>query len=190
MRAYPFATVVTHGPEGIAASHLPLLLRSDESSLGTLWGHFARPNPQWSACDRNADVLAIFHGPHHYVSPSWYPSKDANGRAVPTWNYLAVHAYGPLEIIENPEQVRVMLSELTKEHEARFRQPWRLEDAPESYIAGLQNGITAFRVPLRRLEGKRKLSQNRPAEDRVGVQKGLRLLGNEQALAVADQMDL
>ncbi|HEY6612785.1 MAG TPA: FMN-binding negative transcriptional regulator [Pseudomonas sp.] len=167
------ATLVSHGPQGLQASHLPLLLEPGEGEAGTLYGHLARANPHWRELAAGGDTLAIFCGPEAYVSPSWYPGKAEDGKAVPTWNYVAVHAYGQAEVFDEPERLRLLLGRLSERHEAGRPQPWSLDDAPRDYIDAMLRAIVGFALPIRRLEGKWKLSQNRPAADRAGVRQGL-----------------
>ena len=149
MRAYPFATLVRVGADGPEANHLPLLLdaAADDAGVGrrngVLRGHIARANPMWRETDRRVDVLAIFHGPHHYVTPSWYPSKAAHGKVVPTWNYAVVHAYGRLAFYDDAKRLRDHVAALTASQEASRDEPWALADAPEDFIAGMVNGSSA-----------------------------------------------
>jgi transcriptional regulator len=157
MRDYSFATLVTQH-EGVPfASHLPLVLAADEGPYGTLYGHMARPNPQWRDFDPSQDVLVIFQGPHTYVSPSWYEEDPAN---VPTWNYAAVHAYGSPRLITDGDACRALLDTLVRRHEAPFAAPWRLQ-MPEAELRQKMQGIVTFAIRITRLEGKLKLSQNR-----------------------------
>jgi transcriptional regulator len=167
------ATLVSHGPQGLQASHLPLLLEPGEGESGTLYGHLARANPHWRELAAGGEALAIFSGPEAYVSPSWYPGKAEHGKAVPTWNYVAVHAYGQVEVFDEPERLRRLLGRLSERHEAGRPQPWSLDDAPRDYIDAMLLAIVGFALPILRLEGKWKLSQNRPAADRAGVRQGL-----------------
>jgi transcriptional regulator len=166
------ATLVSHGAQGLQASHVPLLLEPGEGESGTLYGHLARANPHWRELAAG-ETLAIFSGPEAYVRPSWYPGKAEHGKAVPTWNYVAVHAYGQAEVFDEPERLRRLLGRLSDQHEAVRPQPWSLDDAPRDYIDAMLRAIVGFALPIRRLEGKWKLSQNRPAADRVGVRQGL-----------------
>jgi transcriptional regulator len=124
------ATVVSQGPSGLQASHLPLLLVADEGEYGTLYGHFARANPHWQELANGGEVLTIFSGPDAYVSPSWYPAKAEHGKVVPTWNYIAVHAYGQAEVFDDAERLLTLVSRLSERHEAGRAQPWAVEDAP------------------------------------------------------------
>jgi transcriptional regulator len=184
MRDVRLPTLVTMGGEGLEASHLPLILAEEEGERGTLYGHLARANGQWKRVVSQTQALAIFLGPEAYVSPSWYPSKKEHGKAVPTWNYLTVHAYGRLEFFEDAERLTWLLSKLTERHEAGRADPWAMSDAPADYLASMLKAIVGFCLPIDRLEGKWKLSQNRTPEDRAGVVKGLETDG-ETALAKA-----
>ena len=179
------AMVVTHGEQGLQASHLPLLFRPDQGPNGTLYGHFARANRQWEELQRGAEALVIFAGADAYVSPGLYPSKAEHGKVVPTWNYVAVHAYGTAQVFTDAERLLNLVSALTDRHEAGRAQPWKVADAPADYIDGMLKAIVGFALPIQRLEGKRKLSQNRSAEDIAGVREGLAASPNvhDQALA-------
>lgn len=172
MRDARIANLVTATADGLIATPLPLLLDPAEGDYGTLYGHVARANPHWSAA-ATGDSLALFGGPEAYVSPSWYPSKQAHGSVVPTWNYVAVHAYGPVAFFDDPQRMLSIVTRLTEHHEAGRPAPWAVSDAPENFIRAQLRGIVGLRMPITRLEGKRKLSQNRNAEDRAGVVAGL-----------------
>jgi transcriptional regulator len=167
------AVLVTFGSRGLQANHVPLLFNPDQGPNGTLHGHLSKANPQWREMEAGAEALVIFPGPDAYVSPSFYPSKAEHGQAVPTWNYLAIHAYGIPEVFHDTDRLRELVSTLTAKHEADRPQPWTLEDAPAEYIAKMLNAIVGFTIPISRLEGKRKLTQNRSAADIAGVQAGL-----------------
>ncbi|UVL40463.1 FMN-binding negative transcriptional regulator [Pseudomonas sp. B21-040] len=167
------AMVVTHGEQGLQASHLPLLFKPDEGPNGTLYGHFARANPQWKALQDGAEALVIFAGADAYVSPGFYPAKAEHGKVVPTWNYVAVHAYGTAEVFSDTDRLLDLVSALTDRHEASRAHPWKVADAPADYIDGMLKAIVGFALPIQRLEGKRKLSQNRSPEDIAGVREGL-----------------
>ena len=159
MREIAFATLVT---EGLNANHLPMLLDD-----GVLRGHVARANPVWKAGDGAA--LAIFLGPHAYVSPNWYPSKAETGKAVPTWNYITVHARGPIRWIQDADWLRAQVTALSAHHEGPRPDPWKVEDASAGYIDGLVRAIVGFELTIQAIEGKYKLSQNRPEADQQGV---------------------
>lgn len=184
IRAAPLANLVTGGPDGLIASPLPLLLDEREGEFGVLYGHLARANPHWQA-RTSGEAMAIFMGPNAYVSPSWYPSKAEHGRVVPTWNYVAVHAYGPVEFFDDPERLRDVVTRLTNHHE-RGREPaWQVADAPEPFIAAQLRAIVGVRLPIRRIDAKRKMSQNRNEQDRAGVAAGLAHSENPSDRAVA-----
>ncbi|MDO8710573.1 FMN-binding negative transcriptional regulator [Pseudomonas mandelii] len=167
------AMVVTHGEQGLQASHLPLLFNPEQGPNGTLYGHFARGNPQWKELQNGAEALVIFTGADAYVSPGFYPSKAEHGKVVPTWNYVAVHAYGTADVFTDADRLLNLVSALTDRHEASRQQPWKVTDAPADYIDGMLKAIVGFALPIQRLEGKRKLSQNRSAADIAGVREGL-----------------
>lgn len=181
-----FASLVTLGPDGLIASHLPMVLDLTPEPFGTLRGHLSRANPQWQNFSEDVAALAIFSGPQHYVSPSWYPSKAETGKVVPTWNYVVVHAYGPLRIIEDAEWLQAHLAELTNKHEATFPQPWKTGDAPEDFLHALMNGIVGLELPIQRLEGKWKVSQNQPDKNRAGVVSSLQQIGTPESKTMAE----
>lgn len=173
IQASPFALLTSAGAAGVQASHLPLLLAPDEGEFGTLYGHFARANPHWRDLQGGAEALAVFSGPDAYISPGWYPAKAEHGKVVPTWNYIAVHARGPVELIEEPERLLQIVSRLSDQHESGRERPWAVSDAPREYIDSMLRAIVGFALPIRRLEGKWKLGQNRSAADQAGVRDGL-----------------
>jgi transcriptional regulator len=167
------AQLVTFGEQGLVASHLPLLLNPDEGPNGTLYGHLAKANRQWQDLQNGAEALVIFAGAEAYISPAFYPAKAEHGKVVPTWNYLAVHAYGLPQVFTDAERLLTLVSALTDRHEGGRAQPWKVSDAPADYIDGMLKAIVGFALPIERLVGKRKLSQNRSAEDITGVREGL-----------------
>jgi len=164
---------VTAGEAGPEASHLPFLLDPDRGAQGTLLAHMARANPQWRQfrrlTEQGGEALVVFQGPHAYVSPSWY----GPGESVPTWNYVAVHAYGQPRVIDDPRAVRRLLEDLVRHEESAFESPWSLDLAEEAYLTRMMRGIVAFQIPLTRLEAKAKLGQNRTAEQRRGAASAL-----------------
>lgn len=180
MRQYSFATLVTGGAEPFA-THLPLLLDVTRGPRGTLVGHFARPNPHWQLDHVRIGSVAIFHGPHAYVSPSWYRS---GAPAVPTWNYAAVHAAGRLSVIEETTYVADLLERMVAVYEGGKPQPWTNPLSPEMREK-LIAAVVAFEMPIEQLEGKFKLSQNRKREDQVGAVEGLEEVGDQESLALA-----
>ena len=188
MLATPLPVLVTHASQGMIASHVPLLLNPDEGACGTLYGHLARANPHGKALAEGTETLVIFSGEQAYISPSFYPGKAEHGKAVPTWNYLAVHAYGTAEVFEDAERLLALVSRLSSKHEAGRSQPWSVSDAPADYIDSMLKAIVGFRLPITRLDGKRKLSQNRDAADQAGVRQGLLANSNPQDHALAHLM--
>ena len=173
MREIALATLVTSGSAGMEASHVPLLLDPEPKPYGTLVGHIARANPQWRRLQEGTESLAIFLGPERYITPDWYPSKRADGKVVPTWNYVAVHAYGVLKLHHEREWLLDLVSRLTRTHEAPRATPWAVTDAPAEFVDQMLRAIVGFELPIARLEGKWKMSQNRSVEDRGGVLAGL-----------------
>jgi transcriptional regulator len=171
MRASGLAILVTLTTDGLVASHVPLLLDPDPAPYGTLIGHLARPNPQ--AKPPIGEVLAIFQGPDGYITPSYYATKRETGKVVPTWNYTSIHAYGTLRFFDDRKHLLEIVTRLTNRHEGERAAPWAVSDAPPDFVQGMLNGIIGFELTITRLEGKRKMSQNRPAADRVGVVDGL-----------------
>lgn len=181
----PLAILVSHDETGMQASHLPLLLVPGAGRFGTLKGHFAKANPQWKSFQAGAEVLVIFPGEQAYISPGYYPSKAEHGKAVPTWNYIAIHAYGRAETFDDPQRLHALLSELTALHEHSRAQPWALDEAPPTYIDSMLRAIVGFELPIERLEGKWKLGQNRDKPDYDSVRENLASSGltNEAELA-------
>ncbi|WP_198376947.1 FMN-binding negative transcriptional regulator [Neoroseomonas rubea] len=175
MRAARLALLVSAAPDGGApeATHLPLMLEEGEGPHGTLHGHIAKANAHWKGLRRAGVARAIFPGPEAYVSPSLYASKREHGRVVPTWNYVAVHAIGTVEVIEDAARLHALVSRLTDRHEAARPDPWAVTDAPEPFVAGQLKGIVGIVLRIETLVGKRKLSQNRDEADRAGVLAGL-----------------
>ena len=175
MRSARLAQVVTLGAGGLAATPLPLLLDPDEGAFGTLYGHLARANPQWREAAPGGEALAIFMGPDAYVTPAWYAAKAETGKVVPTWNYETVQARGPAEFFDDPDRLHAVVTRLTDRHEAARAEPWAVADAPEPFVRAQLRGIVGLRLPIARLEGKRKMSQNRSPADQGRVREGLAL---------------
>lgn len=182
--------VVTQGRNGLQASHLPLLLDRSAGANGTLYGHFAKANPQWQDLADGTSVMVIFAGVDAYISPSWYSGKAEHGKVVPTWNYVAVHAYGQAEVFHEHDRLLALVSDLTDKHERPRKKPWAVADAPADFIDGMLNAIVGFALPIERLEGKRKLSQNRAIVDQVNVRDGLAASANPQDQAAAASMEI
>jgi transcriptional regulator len=198
MRERPLATLVTMGFEGPEANVIPLhLAEAEESSpgqqgqqgqqgQGVLRGHVARANPLWHEHPAETPVLAIFHGPDGYISPSWYATKAETGKVVPTWNYVVVHARGFLRVIEDPQWIRAQIDALTGEQEAGFARPWSAADAPADFIDKLLGAVVGIEIVITRLQGKWKLSQNQPLPNRLGVIQALEAMGTGESAVMAD----
>ena len=169
MDAHPLATLVTHGPEGIDANHVPLHLDAGASPNGTLRGHVARANPLARAAAVDVEILAIFQGPQSYISPTSYATKAEHGKVVPTWNYTAVHAWGRLRLIDDPQWLLAQVRTLTTTHEAALPHPWQVSDAPADYIEKILGAIVGIEIVIDRLVGKWKVSQNQPPVNQASL---------------------
>jgi transcriptional regulator len=186
MHDFPLGTIVTHTDQGLDANHIPFEMDATRGAYGTLQGHVARANPLWKEVPDGAEVLVIFRGHHGYISPSWYPSKHETHRHVPTWNYEVVHAHGKLRIIDDEKFVAGVVARLTRRHEAAEPRPWRMHDAAPDYLAQMLKVIVGIEVEIVRLEGKRKLGQNREVRDLEGAVRALQDRGQtELASAMA-----
>jgi len=188
MQQARLASLITLGGEGLEASHVPVLIDPTEGFFGTIHGHLARGNQQWRGTDPSVPALVIFTGPDAYITPSWYETKAQTGKVVPTWNYVAVHAYGEIEFYDDPEKLLAVVTTLTNKHEKNRSDPWAVTDAPEDFIQAQLKGIVGFKIPITRLEGKSKMSQNRPQEDQQGVIAGLQNDEGTPEAAVAEAM--
>ncbi len=177
-----FAVLVSAaGAEGMMATHLPLYL-ADRAGNGVLWGHVTKANDHWRAFDGKTRAMAVFQGPHGYISPDWYDTA----KSVPTWNYLAVHAYGRPRVMDDPAKIVARLSSLSDQYEAGRETPWRMAALPDDFVAAQLKGIVAFEMPIQRLEGKRKMSQNRQPEDVAGAVRGLRASDRPEDAVLAE----
>lgn len=165
---HPLATLVTSGERGLVANHVPLTFVPGDP-IGTMHGHLSRANEQWREIASGTEVLAIFSGPDAYVSPSVYETKIETGKVVPTWDYVVVHAYGTGVTFDDPQRLHALVSALTDRHERPRDEPWHVTDAPESYIDGQLRGIVGIEIPIARMIGKWKISQNRSKADREGA---------------------
>jgi transcriptional regulator len=172
IRACSLATMVTVSEQGLLATPLPMFLVENEEEQDVLHGHIARANPQWKETS-GAEALVIFQGPNAYITPNWYPSKVETAKVVPTWNYVAVHAYGPVEFYDDPKRLLEVVSKLTDFHEGGRKKRWSVDEAPAEYIEAQLHGIVGVRIPVCRIEAKRKLSQNQTAANRAGAKAGL-----------------
>ncbi len=186
MRTCPFATLVVRTAEGMDAAHIPFEWSPEPAPLGCLRGHVARANTLWKDFDAQHDVLVMFQGPHAYVSPDWYPGSKTHGKEVPTWDYVVVHAEGRMRVIDDPAWLRPFLETLTRHHESDRPTPWHVDDAPADFIADQMRYIVGVEIPVTRLTGKWKASQNRAMADRRGALEGLRREGGPTEQAMAD----
>jgi transcriptional regulator len=184
MQQHPLAALVTVGADGPTADHIPLELDPTAGPHGTLRGHVARANPLWQAA-AGTQVLAVFQGPQAYVTPSWYPSKAATHKVVPTWNYTVVHAHGVLQAVQDAPWLHALVSRLTGHHETPRSAPWAVSDAPDEYVQNMLRAIVGIEIPLTALVGKWKISQNRSEADRLGVAQGLAAEESASARAMA-----
>jgi transcriptional regulator len=185
MRARPFAALVSTGPAGLYASHLPTVLKGD-GPYGVIECHLARANPHWKELAEGGEAMMIFQGAEGYITPNWYASKAQHGKVVPTWNYAVVHAYGRPEVMNAKDWLLRHVGELTAQQEKTEARPWALSDAPDHYIDVMLRGIVGFRFAVTRLEGKWKMSQNREMQDRLGVVEGLRGRATGDDLEIAE----
>jgi len=182
-----FATWVLSLDNQIYADHLPLYLNRQDGVYGTLQGHVSRANSMWAHCSQGVDSLAVFQGANAYISPSYYPSKHQHGKVVPTWNYAVVHAQGKARAVEDRDWLIQHLTRITAQHEKHQAQPWQLSDAPEDFLSQLLDAIVGIELPIEKLTGKWKMSQNRPRADKLGAAQGLRAqAGEDNYLAVAN----
>lgn len=186
MRQYPFATWITLSQGGLLINHIPFVLDTSRGEQGVLMGHVARANPVWREFSPTLSSVVVFQGPQAYVTPSWYAGKEAHGKVVPTWNYAVVHVQGIPRVVEDRTAFLALLERLTAANEAAFTTPWKITDAPADYIDKTMNAIVGIEIPIQRIEGKWKMSQNRDNADREGVIAGLQAQGTEQSLATAD----
>jgi transcriptional regulator len=176
LRAHPFATLVVLTDEGLIANHIPFFLLEKEGKFGVLRGHVARAKPVWQSFKSETEVLVIFSGAQHYITPSWYPTKNDTGKVVPTWNFVAVHAYGKLQIQQETAWIRSHLETLTNRNESVINSDWQVSDAPADYIERMASMVVGVEILIARLEGKWKVSQNQPEQNRDGVIQGLKAL--------------
>jgi transcriptional regulator len=181
LTANPMAQLVTMTADGLVATPLPMLYEPAPDGLGSLVGHVARANPHWRQATPGIEALAIFTGANAYISPNWYASKAEHGRVVPTWNYETVHVRGNLVVHDDPSWTRALVTRLTELHEASFDTPWAVHDAPADYLVSMIKAIVGVEVRISSIQAKRKLSQNRPEADAVGVIDGLHSRGGEPA---------
>jgi len=183
IRAHPLATLVTHGESGLAASLVPFTLVTRDDGPDILRAHMATGNEQFADLRQGAEALVIFQGPQAYISPGWYPTKKEHGRAVPTWNYVVVKAWGRPAVIDDADWLLTQIDALTAQQEQGMPEPWSVADAPGPFIDALVKGIAGIELPIERIEGIWKVSQNQPEVNRRGVASGLRSGGLPSTMA-------
>lgn len=189
MRAYPLATLITHGSNGLSVNHVPLYLSTDAGQFGVLSGHVPKANPVWRDASSNTEVVVVFQGPQAYISPSWYASKPLGGKVVPTWNYTVVHAHGEMRAIEDGHWIAAHLEQLTDRLEAQFEHPWSVSDVPGDFTEKLLAHLVGIEISISKLQGKWKVSQNRPAQDRQSVARALRERDTTDEALMADLVE-
>jgi transcriptional regulator len=177
IRAHPLGLLITAGPGGLMANAVPFLVYADGSERGTLRAHVSRANPQWRELAAVEECLVVFQGRQKYITPSWYATKRETGKVVPTWNYITVHAWGRPQAISDTAWLRRQIDDLTLQQEGGLPDPWKVTDAPADFVAAQIKGIVGIEIPIGRIEGKWKVSQNRTEVDRAGVVAGLREQG-------------
>ena len=190
IRNHPLGMLVTltangAGTQNLEANHIPFLIDAEPAPFGTLRGHVARANPVWKEFSREVEAMVVFQGPDAYISPSLYASKKEHGKVVPTWNYAVVHAYGPIKVVDDAEWMRPFLERLTDRNEAPRAAPWKVGDAPEEFLQTTMRAIVGIEIPISKLMGKWKVSQNRSKADREGVVAGLGGMDGEAEQAMA-----
>ena len=181
IRAHPLGLLITAGPAGLVANLFPFLLDGAGPEKGTLRLHIARANPQWRELEAVEQCLVVFQGPQDYVTPSWYATKRETGKVVPTWNYATVHVWGRPRVMNDDAWLRRQLDDLTASREGLREVPWKVDDAPADFVAMQMRAIVGIEIPIDRIEGKWKMSQNRPEADRAGVIEGFRATGERTA---------
>ena len=177
---HPFGSLVTHGKSGLDANHIPFELLPGDGGLGELHAHVARANPVWQEVANGDEVLVIFRGGDAYISPNWYPSKREFKKQVPTWNYTVAHAHGRVTIRDDERYVRTVIARLTKTHESRQANPWKMSDSPKDFIDMMVKNIVGIEVEVTNLVGKFKLSQNKEPRDILEAGETLKQRGNDR----------
>lgn len=189
IKAHPLGLLITNGSSGLIANPIPFILDATASPSGTLQAHLSRANPQWRDFDPAQEALVVFQGAETYITPSWYETKREHGKVVPTWNYVIVQAYGRMQVKDDPTWLMQQISAMTSAQEAARAEPWAATDAPADFLAAQLKGIVGIEIEITRIEGKWKVSQNRPEADRRGVVEGLAALGSESAQAMAELVE-
>jgi transcriptional regulator len=186
---HPLGAWVCQGRTGLIANHVPFLLDLSRGPLGTLVAHVARANPVWRVLDAAAPSVVMFRGPQAYITPSWYPGHAAHGEVVPTWNYVVAHVHGVARAVEDADRLLAIVNQLTDHHEGPRSTPWSMAEAPPGFIERLMRAIVGIEIPINRLEGKLKASQDEDTPDRHGTVQGLRAQNHDEAGQLADWVD-
>jgi transcriptional regulator len=186
IQAHSLGAWVTLDDNGFNADHIPFILDGSRGQHGTLRAHVARANPVWQTLNAAAPSLVIFQGPQTYITPNWYPSKQLNGKVVPTWNYAVVHAHGTAKIIHDRDWLSQTITDLTNQHESAQALPWKVSDAPAEFIDRLLDAIVGIEIPITRIVGKWKVSQDEARPDRLSTSEALAKLGDANSLAMSD----
>lgn len=185
IRSQSLATWVTQGDGELLINHIPFLLDAERGEHGTLVAHVARANPVWRTFSKSVASIVVFQGAQSYITPSWYPSKHEHGKAVPTWNYAVVHAHGVPQVMDDRDWLLRHVTQLSDLHESAQALPWSVSDAPPDYIDKMLGAIVGIEIPISKLEGKWKVSQNRPTADQLGTMAGLLGRGDAQSRDMA-----
>ena len=186
IESYPLGAWVCQGDQALIANHIPFLLDRNRGRLGTLIGHVSRANRVWRDLTRHSPTVVTFHGPQAYITPGWYPSKVEHGKVVPTWNYAVAHAHGTARAVNDRNWLLDMVTRLTDMQEAKQKTPWRVADAPTSYIEKMLGAIVGIEIPIDRIEGKLKVSQDEEMQDRHGTVTGMQKSQSEEGQAMAE----
>ncbi len=183
--AHPLGAWVCQSRDGLVANHIPFLLDRSRGAAGTLLGHVSRANPVWLQLEAGAQSVVLFQGPQSYITPGWYPSRLEHGKVVPTWNYAVAHVHGVARAVDDKDWLRDMLTRLTAANEASMKMPWKVTDAPGDFIDRLLGAVVGIEIPIDRIVGKLKVSQDEALQDRLGTAEGLAAQRTEKAKALA-----
>lgn len=187
--AHPLGTWVCHRDASLIVNHLPFHLDRERGPKGSLIGHVARGNDIWRALTPQTPSVVVFNGPQAYITPGWYPGKGVDGKVVPTWNYIVVHIHGVARAIRDQGWLRDMLDRLTRQQESGRNPPWQVSDAPADYIDRMLRAIVGIEIPIERIEGKLKVSQDEALNDRIGTVAGLRQAADGERSRMADLVE-
>ena len=191
IQSYPLATLVTQDEDGLNANHIPFLISPPTAAapFGLLRGHVARNNPVWRGATSGREALLVFQGEQAYISPRWYEEKKRSGEVVPTYNYAVVHAHGSLQLVEDETRFLALLTDLSNHFERTMPQPWKVSDAPADFISRIMELIVGIEIPIQRITGKWKTSQNKTTQDRMNIANGLREQSTSNTVAMASVME-